>query len=48
MAEMEKIRIDMQSKIKELHEAHRAKVMSILTPAQKKWVEENTPGQPVK
>lgn len=48
MAEMEKIRIDMQSKIKEMHKAHRAKVMSILTPEQKKWVEENTSGQPVK
>ncbi len=43
MAEMEKIRIDMQSKMKELREAHKAKVMSILTDEQKKWVEENTP-----
>ncbi|OFY82722.1 MAG: hypothetical protein A2V46_00415 [Bacteroidetes bacterium RBG_19FT_COMBO_42_7] len=48
MAEMEKLRIDMQSKVKELNEAHKAKVMSILTPEQKKWVEENTPGQPAK
>jgi hypothetical protein len=42
-AEMEKLRIDMQSKMKEMREAHRAKVMDILTPEQKKWVEENAP-----
>jgi len=44
-AEMEKIRIDMQSKMKEMRDAHKAKVMSILTDEQKKWFEENTPGQ---
>jgi len=43
MAEMEKVRIDMQSKMKELREAHKDKVMSVLTDEQKKWVEENTP-----
>lgn len=42
-AEMEKLRIDMQSKMKELRESHNAKVMSILTPEQKKWFEENNP-----
>ena len=48
MAEMEKLRIDMQSKMKELRESHKAKVMGLLTPEQKKWVEENTPKQPEK
>lgn len=47
-AEMEKFRIDMQSKMKEMREAHRVKVMSILTDEQKKWVEENTPNPTVK
>jgi len=40
-AEMEKLRIDMQAKMKELRDAHRTKVMNLLTDEQKKWVEEH-------
>jgi len=40
---MEKLRIDMQSKMKELRDSHQEKVMSILNEEQKKWLEEKNP-----
>jgi Spy/CpxP family protein refolding chaperone len=41
--EMQKFREEMQGKMKEMRESHRTKVINLLTPEQKKWLEENTP-----
>ena len=41
--EMKKLAEDMQSKIKAMRENHRAAIEKILTPEQKKWLDENTP-----
>jgi hypothetical protein len=41
--EMQKFRSEMQGKMKDMRETHKAKVMSLLTDEQKKWFEENTP-----
>jgi Spy/CpxP family protein refolding chaperone len=38
---MKKLRDEMSSKMKSLRDAQKAKVMELLTPEQKKWVEEN-------
>jgi len=41
--EMKKLAEDMQSKMKAMREAHRAAIEKILTPEQKKWLDENSP-----
>ena len=41
--EMKKLAEDMQSKMKVMRDAHRAAIEKILTPEQKKWLDENTP-----
>jgi hypothetical protein len=37
------LRIDQQTEMKKLRDAHRAAIEKILTPEQKKWLDENTP-----
>jgi Spy/CpxP family protein refolding chaperone len=39
--EMRKFREEMMGKMKSLRESNREKIMDLLTPEQKKWVEEN-------
>jgi hypothetical protein len=46
--EMKKFRDEMMTKMKSLRESHRAKIMDLLAPEQKKWVEENTENPPEK
>jgi hypothetical protein len=41
--EMKKLAEDMQSKMKVMRDAHKAAVEKILTPEQKKWLDENSP-----
>ncbi|MGD0340303.1 MAG: hypothetical protein ABSA76_01160 [Bacteroidales bacterium] len=41
--EMKKFREEMQSKFKAIRETQRANIEKLLTPEQKKWLEENTP-----
>ena len=41
--EMKKLAEDMQSKMKVMREAHRAAIEKLLTPEQKKWLDENAP-----
>jgi hypothetical protein len=46
--EMMKFRDEMLSKMKALRESHLGKIMDLLTPEQKKWVEENSKNPPEK
>jgi len=39
--EMQKLRSGMQEKMKEMRDANRKEIMNLLTPDQKKWLEEN-------
>jgi Spy/CpxP family protein refolding chaperone len=41
--EMQKFREEMQSKLKAIRETQRANIEKLLTPEQKKWLEENAP-----
>ena len=41
--EMKKMREDMQSKMKALRETQRTNIEKLLTPEQKKWLDENAP-----
>lgn len=41
--EMKKVRDEMQAKMKTMREAHRTALEKILTPDQKKWLDENSP-----
>jgi hypothetical protein len=47
-SEMQKFRDEMMTKMKSLRESNRTKIMDLLTPEQKKWVEENTGNPPEK
>jgi Spy/CpxP family protein refolding chaperone len=42
-SEMKKMREDMQSKMQAMRETHRTNIEKLLTPEQKKWLDENTP-----
>jgi Spy/CpxP family protein refolding chaperone len=44
--EMGKVREEMMAKMKSLRESNRDKIMDLLTPEQKKWVEENQSNPP--
>jgi Spy/CpxP family protein refolding chaperone len=46
--EMRKFRDEMMAKMKSLRESNRAKIMDLLTPDQRKWVEENRSNPPDK
>jgi hypothetical protein len=41
--EMKKFRDEMQSKMKAIHETQKANIEKLLTPDQKKWLDENSP-----
>jgi hypothetical protein len=46
--EMKKLRDEMMTKMKGIRDSHRAKIMDLLTPEQKKWFEDNTGNPPKK
>lgn len=46
--EMKKLQEDLQAKVKAMRDSHKAAIEKLLTPEQKKWLEENTPKPEVK